>query len=100
MIRGTTPTFTLTINDTVDLTEAANVYVTFHSRQGDLTKTGDDLEISANVVNVYLTQEETLSFVVGRCELQINWTYNDGSRACTNIVTVDVGANLINEVLE
>ena len=48
MVRATTPTLTLTIKDeSVDLTEARNVYVTLN--QGDtfnVTKTGEDIEIA------------------------------------------------------
>lgn len=101
MIRGTTPTFILTIDDdNVDLTEASNVYVTFKQNLREVTKTGSDLVISAQQVEVYMSQEETLSFGTGMVSVQMNWTYDGGKRACTNIVRVDIGENLKEVVLE
>ena len=99
MTRGTTPTFILTLPVDVDLTTANNVYATFQQGLTKLTKTGDALTIEGNIVNVFLSQKETLSFYGGSVEIQLNWTYADGKRACTNIVTVPVNKNLIGEVL-
>ena len=60
MIRGTTPTFQLKINDeTVDLTNSDNVYVTFAYMGWSLTKTGEDIDVSAQQVDVYLTNRFT-----------------------------------------
>lgn len=106
MIRGTTPTFKLIINDqSVDLTQASNVYATFKQNSVTITKTGEDLEVSANEVDVYLSQEESLSFTsnsFGVCEIkcQLNWTYTGGMRASTKIVKIPLTENLVNEVLE
>ena len=98
MIKGTTPTFTLTVAD-ADLTEAVNVYVTF--KQGDIliSKSGDDITVAEHTINVYLTQEETLKFRSGKLQVQVNMTYENGGRACTEIATVEVGNNLVESVL-
>lgn len=104
MVRGTTPTFILTLDD-VDLTDT-NVYVTFKQDKKDcqcglsFTKSGDDLTIETNVVNVYLSQEETLKFSRGNLYVQVNWTFDNGKRACSEIATIKVDNNLINGVLE
>ena len=101
MYRGTTPTFELKINDeNIDLTDADNVYVTFRTKKGKQTYTGDALEVSAREVDVFLTQEQTLAFPTGTAEVQINWTYEDGKRACTNIARIVISENLIEEVLQ
>lgn len=106
MIRGTTPTFKLTVNDeSIDFTQAANVYATFQQLDTLITKTGEDLDISANEVDVYLTQEETLKFRampfgISELKIQLNWTYSDGKRASTLIKTVNVKENLLNKVLQ
>lgn len=101
MIRGTTPTFKLKISDeNVDLTQVTNVYATFSQAGKVITKTGDDLEVLANEVDVYLSQEETLSFKFSTLEIQLNWTYEDQKRASTKIAKVSIGRNLINEVIE
>lgn len=99
--RGTTPTYRLKLNDeNVDLTLANNVYVSFKGQYGGIEKTGEDLTISAHQVDVYLNQTETLKFTEGEIEIQINWTYTDGQRACTVIKTEKVGKNLIGRELE
>ena len=104
MIRYTTPTFTLTLPDTVDLTEATNVYAAFAMPgKGDvLRKTGTDLDVTAHQVDVFLSQEETALFRPGTVLIQLNWTYQDGGiakRAGSEIATINVTPNLINEVL-
>lgn len=101
MIRGTTPTFQLKIADqTVNLTEARNVYATFEQRGKKLTKTGEDIEVTAQQVDVYFSQAESLQFEVGSVDVQLNWTYSNGARACTDIIRVTVGENLVPEVLQ
>lgn len=101
MIRGTTPTFKLQINDeTVDLTQAENVYASFKQQNTLLTKTGDDITVTANEVDVYFTQAESLKFLRGEIQVQLNWTYAAGERACSNIIKVAIGENLVPEVLE
>lgn len=97
MVRGTTPTFILTLQD-ADLTNT-NVYVTFKQEELLLTKSGSDLSIEENVVSVYLSQEETLKFQRGNLYIQVNWTFDNGKRACSEIALVKVDNNLFNGVL-
>lgn len=103
MYKGTTPTFTLTLPDEVDLTIAQNVYVTFEKGDRELRKTGTDLVVTEHQIDVFLSQEETLSFPSGDVALQVNWTYLDGGvtkRAASNIVKVNMKTNLEDTVLE
>lgn len=100
VVRCTTPTFTLTFPETVDLTEADNVYVTFTSGSNILTKTGNALDVSAHEVSVYLTQAETFSFDTGVVEIQVNWTVNNGNRIASEIKKYSITKQLLNEVLE
>jgi len=99
IVRGTTPTFTLTFPDTVDLTEADNVYVTFTSGDIVMTKTGTDLDVTAHEISVYLTQEETFSFGIGNIEIQANWTVNNGNRIASEIKNYAISRQLLNEVI-
>lgn len=98
MYKGTTPTFIFTLPETVDLSMASNVYVTFAKSDGGVVeKTGDDLVIDSNRVSVFLTQKETLTFT-SKVKIQINWTYTENDvtkRACSTIKTIDVLNNLI-----
>lgn len=108
MIRGTTPTFTLRITnggDDLDLTQASGVYVTIRQNGRVITKTGDDISIAAQSVSCWLTQEESLSLRENyTAEVQINWTYvdvtdNSSRRAATKAKTIDIGRQLLVEVV-
>lgn len=108
MIRGTTPTFTFTItNETVDLTAAENVYVTIKQGSKEITKSGEDLDVEARVVSVFLNQEESLSLSETMdAEVQINWTYLDPvdntivRRAATKVKSIKVTKQLLKRVIE
>lgn len=75
IIRGTTPTETLTINGR-DLSDA-KVYVTY--QQGDVAFTleGDEVKKTVSdgntVLSVALTQKDTLSLAPGAVLVQIGW---------------------------
>ncbi len=98
--RGTTPTFTLTFaKPDLDLTEAANVYVTFKQLPVKITKTGNDLDIEARQIEVYLSQEETLRFIVGDVKIQANWVNSTGGRGASKVATVYLSEQLLEEIL-
>ncbi len=96
-MQGLTPTITVTVPETVDLTEAANVYVSF--KQGAKLLKPEGFTVAAHQVGIYLTQEDTLSFAVGAVEIQINWTYAGGQRGATKPVILSVSPNHLLEVL-
>lgn len=100
MVQATTPTFLLTLPSSVDLSLIHKMLFTIEQGSTEICKSSDDLDISGQVVSVYLSQEETLKFKKGPAKLQLNWTYPDGKRACSNIVTIDVSPNLFAEVIE
>ena len=104
MIKGTTPTLTLTLPETVNLEEASRVFVTFADKTGArlLELTGEDLELDENKARVFLSQAQTLGFP-GKVRVQLNWTYNEAQavkRACTNIETLEFTGNLKREEIQ
>lgn len=100
MTKGTTPTITFHLPDTVDLTLAENVYATLTQGSLSVCKSGDALTVTAHSVSLDLSQEETLSFLQGVPAMaQLNWVYEDGKRGCSNIVNVFVHDNLERRVL-
>lgn len=100
MVQATTPTFVLTLPDTVDLTEPIHFYFTLRQGNVRIEKADTDLVIDGQTISVYLSQAETLTLTPGMVKLQLNWTYANGSRACSNIVSVNVTENLLKEVVE
>ena len=100
MVQATTPTFVLTLPQDIDLGEAAHVYFTLRQNGATIEKSDTDLTIDANEVEIYLSQEETLKLSIGAARLQLNWTYANGSRACSTIATVTVDENLLKAVVE
>ena len=100
MYQGTTPTFTLTLPDTIDLEEASHVYFTMRQGSAIVTIDQSDIDIEGNIAIVYLSQSDTIRFSRSTdAEIQLNWTYSDGSRACTDIKKIPVTENLLKEVL-
>ena len=99
MVQATTPTFVLTLPETVDLTEPSHFYFTLRQGNVRIEKADSDLVIDGQTISVYLSQAETLTLTPGMVKLQLNWTYANGSRACSNIVSVNVTENLLKEVV-
>lgn len=100
MVQATTPTLVLTLPNDVDLSEPAHFYFTLKQGSTVIEKQDADLVIDEHTVSVYLSQAETLQLREGSVSIQLNWTYTNGSRACSNIVTVQVSENLLKEVVE
>lgn len=99
--RGTTPTYVCTfIEQSLDLTQANNVYVTFRKGAKILTKTGQDIEVAAKQVEIYLDQKETLMFSTGEVKVQVNWTLAGGMRACSEVATINLSEQLLEKVVE
>lgn len=108
MTEWTTPDYTFRIKDeSVDLTKAKNVYLTFVQGNYSCTKTGSDLQVTEHEVSVWLNQKESSAFKSSgkQVEVQINWTYEDeGSekikRAATKIKSFQVTRNLLQKAIE
>lgn len=95
--KGTTPTFVLTVED-IDLTTASHVYASFKGA-ATITKETEDLDVEAHTVSVYLSQADTLAIGKGNVLIQLNWTYEDGSRGASEIVSYPMTANLLEKVV-
>ena len=107
MINYTTPTITLTVEG-VDIT-SCDVYVSLEQGSTEITKSGTDLTLATEAVghntnttiSFALTQEESGSFNVKLpVSLQVNWINSSGVRTATEIVSLPVMKNLLNEVVE
>lgn len=100
MRRGTTPAITLTVD--TDLT-GWTVYVTLRNNRKLLTLENERLTIEyangKSTVAFALTQEETLAFAVGTCEVQIR-AIHDGTAIATTIENLDVGRILKEGVID
>ena len=98
--RGVTPTFTLKFNEeSLDLTQAANVYVTFSYGKGKITKGANDITVRENEVDVFLSQQETLAFPIGVVEIQVNWVYGNGVRGASDCVSYKFSKQLLDRVV-
>lgn len=102
--QGTTPTFSFTVPESVDLTLGSSHTLTFSVPETEeviLEKSGDSLDVSAHRVEVFLTQEETF-MMPKRVKIQLNWLYQDGGlvrRACSRKKTIPWETNLKKEVM-
>lgn len=99
MVQATTPTFILTLPNTIDLSQAESVYFSIEQDYFSIHKQVDS--VSENIATVSLTQEETVNFDYRTdAKIQLNWVYSDGSRAATKTKTVSVDENLLKDVIE
>ena len=90
MKRGTTPTFALSLEG-IDYDMLDTVYVTFKQDNHVITKTGDDVELDEEnqIINVALTQSETLSFRQGYVFVQLRAVTKGGNAVATDIVRIN-----------
>lgn len=99
--RGTTPTFTLTLDDEdLDLTAAQTVIVSFSNREVCLEKQGNDITVRQKEIDVFLSQEETLAFLEQRVDIQVNWILVGGIRCASTIASYTFGRQLLDRVVE
>ena len=108
MVNYTTPTITLKVED-VNISSGYDVYATLEQGKYKLTKSGSDLTLTTETVQQHtntiitfeLSQEESASFDYSRyVNVQVNWINSSGKRAATEIKTIEVMRNLLNEVIE
>ena len=101
MYKGTTPTIKLTFGEDVDFSDAESVVVTFATdyHKTITEKTGNELEITDNVISVSFTQAETLAICTGVMLVQVNVLYSDGTRVASEIRPINWNNNLKNEVM-
>ena len=105
MIAGTTPTLTLRLSDnTVDLGQAAAVYFTLTQGPVEVTKDNGWMDIDGNVVQVWLSQKDTLRLQPGYAEIQLNWTYtqeidHDRKRNATKPKKIEITRQLLKRVI-
>lgn len=98
MRQGTTPTIQITVNN-IDLADMERIYVVFEQNGNLLKKSMTDLKVENNVISVLLTQEETLSFKNGNCNIQLRMITYDGIAMASPIKTVNVHSVLNKEVI-
>lgn len=98
MRQGTTPTIQITIND-IDLNEMQNIYVVFEQNGYILKKESSDLDVEGNVISVSLSQEETLNFKEGACNIQLRMITKGGVAIASPIKTTKVYRVLNKEVI-
>lgn len=100
MIRYTTPTDELTVKG-VDLT-GYEVWASYRQRSHKLDVQADSVTYDGTdtTILVPLTQEQTGAFCAGQVSIQVNWLTPEGKRDATTIKTVEVGANLLDRVME
>ena len=110
MRQGTTPVVTLDVEQDFDY---CNVYVTIDQDGTQVTKasrSSEDIEITKHYdsngnfdyssVALYLTQNETLGFEIGKARAQIRWVNFLGEAYATEIGTVSIEESLYQEVID
>ena len=100
MRRGTTPLITLTVP--MDL-RGWSVYITLKNGVKQLTFENDMVSVDyadgISTLRFVLTQEQTLSFKVGECEIQLR-AAKDGSAVASSIGTVKIERIIMDGVID
>lgn len=102
IIRGTTPTLTLSFDDSgIDLTTLKSIYITISQVGKILTKTNKDegMEISPTEISIFLSQEETLFFHQGEAEVQFRALTEGGEAIATEAYTIKFQKVLLDKVI-
>ena len=101
MRRGTTPTFTLTINNKgFEMSDIKKWYITLKQCYVEITKSNDDITIEDNVIKFTLKQQETLKFMSGEIDIEIRALTKDNVAIASDIKTITINRILLNEVIE
>lgn len=76
--RGSTFSFTLSLPDDYDISNAKQIWVTFtQNGQTKIDKAIEDVQIDVNRINVSLSQSETLLLHTGNAQMQTRILTND-----------------------
>lgn len=103
MRRYTTPTLTMIVPLNI---VGADIRVSIKQGVHKILKSGSAVTAvynsgkGATELAVSFTQEETGMFSAGgQAQIQVNWIRTDGTRDATEIKTVSIAENLLNEVI-
>ena len=101
IIKGTTPTMRFTFRD-VDPTRIVTTALTIKQNkelviERDLTTA--TVSESDSSISYKLSQEETLSFSVGKVAVMHNWVLDDGTRGASKEAVITIEDNHKDEVM-
>lgn len=105
MIPGCTTVLTIELDDeTVNLEDASEIYVTLRQQEVSIQISGDHVEADGHTLTAYLTQAETLRLQNNApAKVQANWLYTnlrgDVARAAIDPVEIEIGEQTLRRVL-
>lgn len=101
MRRGTTPVIKASIKG-IELDKVQSLYFTLKQGNTILTKTLDDVTVDAdnNLIEVNLSQEDTLKFADGNVQIQLRAMTKDGQAIASNIKSKPIGTILLDGEIE
>ena len=105
IIRGTTPTVTIHVNSNIDMTQIAELWITFRTKPGvpqkEKTFTLDSTSIDPveKTVTLVLSQEDTLAFAESAINVQMRVRMNDDMAYASSIIETSIGKILKDGVI-
>ena len=97
IIRGTTPILTFHVkNETLDLSDIADIWITFKNKAGvktkEITFDLEDVVIDAveRTITLNLTQEDTLDFTDNNMVVQLRVKFNNDMAYASSIMGIDI----------
>lgn len=99
MIRGTTPTITITATGLSEISVEA-AYLTIKQPGVEIEKATPEISVDGDILTVTLSQEETLSFTAeSTAELQLRVLSKSGTAYASQIISMPVGRILKDGVI-
>jgi hypothetical protein len=95
-----TPTIKFELPEDVDTSLFQNIYFALRQRSVLIIRTGENIEVDGQNINVFLPQTETVKIRSGRASISLDWTYPNGLRGGTETEEIECEDNLIGRVLE
>ena len=105
IIRGTTPTISFNIKSDLDLSDIAELWITFKTKPGNIMKEKtfymEDVDIDAenHKINLFMTQQDTLELTNTSYNVQIRVRMNDDLAYASSIMDVPIGKILKDGVI-
>lgn len=91
--------FPLQLSDTTALEGATKVVVSLKQGKTQLDKINPEMDVETGLISLYLTQEDTAMFKVGKVDLQVNLYYENQERDVTTKAKIDALDNLYRKVI-
>lgn len=99
MTRGTTPTYIISFDETIDFSSVDTWLITLKQADAMLSINDPVVDVEEGTLSITLSQEQTLGFKSGQARLQVRGMFADEVAFASNICTVPINPILDERVI-